>query len=145
MSDEGLICFIDTNVWLYAFVAAQDETKSARARRLLQEVGDAAVVSTQVINEVCVNLLRKAAFAEETLRQLVASYYAVYPVVVISREIQIAASRLRDRHSLSFWDSLIVASALKGGATVLYSEDLAHGLVIEEHLKVVNPFSSPMP
>lgn len=56
-------CFIDTNIWLYAFIESGETTKSAQARRLIQE--NEPIVSTQVINEVCVNLLRCANFTEE--------------------------------------------------------------------------------
>ncbi len=57
------LCFVDTNIWLYAFIEANDANKSALARKLLQEIEP--VISSQVINEVSVNLLRKAHFPEE--------------------------------------------------------------------------------
>lgn len=60
-------CFVDTNVWLYAFVEAEDVNKSVLARKLLQEIEP--IISSQVVNEVSVNLLRKAHFSEEQLRQ----------------------------------------------------------------------------
>jgi predicted nucleic acid-binding protein len=52
-------CFIDTNIWLYALIEDDDPGKSARAK-LLIETRSAVIVSTQVINEVCVNLIKKA-------------------------------------------------------------------------------------
>jgi predicted nucleic acid-binding protein len=57
------LCFVDTNIWLYAFIEADDARKSAVARQLLQEIEP--VISSQVINELSVNLLRKAHFSEE--------------------------------------------------------------------------------
>ena len=71
--------FVDTNIWLYAFIEADDAHKSATARHLLQNVDP--VISTQVINEVAVNLLRKAHFSEEQLRQLIESFFTQYPVI----------------------------------------------------------------
>jgi predicted nucleic acid-binding protein len=56
--------FVDTNVWLYAFVAGSDVDKSERARQLLHDNGASLVVSSQVINEICVNLLKKAHLPE---------------------------------------------------------------------------------
>jgi predicted nucleic acid-binding protein len=50
------------------------------------------------------------------------------------------ASQVRQQYLLSFWDSIIVASALTAGVSVLYSEDMQHGLMIEEQLQVRNPF-----
>jgi len=131
-------CFIDTNIWLYAFVEADDSVKSATARALIQETRP--VLSTQVINEMCVNLLRQANFTEEQVSRLIESFYDNYPVIELNRSVLLTASQLRQRYSLSFWDSTIVASALSVGVSILYSEDMQHGLTIEEQLQVRNPF-----
>jgi predicted nucleic acid-binding protein len=96
------LCFVDTNVWLYALIVGQDEAKSAMARQLLQENAASLVISSQVINEVCVNLLRKARVPESTAVQLIHSYYRKYPVVMLDEAVQIAASQLREGLSLSF-------------------------------------------
>ncbi len=131
-------CFIDTNIWLYAFIQADDTARSATARTLIQETEP--VISTQVINEVCVNLLQRANFTEEQVSRLVESFYEKYLVIELNRSILLMASQLRQRYSLSFWDSTIVASALSAGVPILYSEDMQHGLTIEEQLQVRNPF-----
>jgi predicted nucleic acid-binding protein len=70
--DVPATCFIDTNIWLYAFIEGDDSAKSVAARALIQETEP--VLSTQVINEVCVNLLRRANFSEEQVRQLIGSF-----------------------------------------------------------------------
>lgn len=131
-------CFIDTNIWLYAFIESDEATKSAQARTLILK--NEPVVSTQVINEVCVNLLRRANFAEEQITQLVKSFYEKYQVIELTKSVLLMASQLRQRYSLSFWDSTIVATALSAGVPVLYSEDMQHGLMIEEQLQIRNPF-----
>ncbi|MEM4235058.1 MAG: PIN domain-containing protein [Candidatus Methanomethylicaceae archaeon] len=131
-------CFIDTNIWLYAFIESDETTKSAQARTLIQE--NEPVVSTQVINEVCVNLLRRANFTEEQITQLVESFYEKYPVIELTKSVLLMASQLRQRYALSFWDSTIVATALSASVPVLYSEDMQHGLMIEEKLQIRNPF-----
>jgi predicted nucleic acid-binding protein len=132
-------CFIDTNIWLYAFTVGDDPEKTARAKTLI-ETQSAVFVSTQVINEACVNLLRKAHFSEQQVQQLIESFYAKYVVVEFSKPLVLKASTLREQHAFSFWDSLIVASALATNATVLYSEDMQDGSVIENRLRIVNPF-----
>lgn len=133
MPDNQLsACFIDTNIWLYAFVEGDDPAKSATARRLIHEVDP--IVSTQVINEVCVNLLRRANFTEKQIGPLIKSYYEKYQVIESSKAVLITASQLRQQHSFSFWDSIILASALGAGTSILYSEDMQHGLSIEGKL-----------
>ena len=130
--DQVTTCFIDTNIWLYAFIETDDSIKSATARTLIQKTEP--VLSTQVINEVCVNLLRRANFTEEQVSRLIESFYEKYPVIELSRSVLLMASRLRQRYSLSFWDSTMVASALGAGVSILYSEDMQHRLTIEERL-----------
>lgn len=62
---ESGLCFIDSNVWLYAFVQAQALDKTAKARALIQSRN--VVINSQVINEVCLNLIKKAHFDEVTI------------------------------------------------------------------------------
>jgi predicted nucleic acid-binding protein len=45
------------------------------------------------------------------------------------------------KYSLSYWDSVIVASALETGAATLFSEDMQNGLLVNGELRIVNPFA----
>ncbi len=132
-------CFIDTNVWLYAFVESQDENKTRVAKELIEN--NQPAISAQVINEVCVNLIKLTDFSEDEIQALIASFYRRYPIFELSREVLVQASRLRGRYAFSFWDSLIVSSALQSGAGVLYSEDMQDGLIVEDRLEIQNPFA----
>jgi len=85
-------------------------------------------------------LLQCADFTEEQVSRLVESFYEKYHVIELSKSVLLMASQLRQRYSLSFWDSTIVAAALSGGVSILYSEDMQDGLTIEEQLQVRNPF-----
>lgn len=136
---SAMPCFVDTNVWLYAFIENEDSVRSALASQVILQGN--IFLSTQVVNEVCVNLLKKAKLSEDTLRQLIDAFYIKYDVVDLQRSTFLAASDLRDRYSLSYWDSVIVASALEAGAEILYSEDMHDGLLINNQLRIVNPFS----
>ncbi len=117
---ESELCVVDSNVWLYAFIQTQAQDKTAKAKTIVQS--SHIIVSSQVINEVCVNLIKKARFDEISIRSLIESFYSKYRVANISQEYLLKASELRDRHRFSYWDSLIVACALLEGATVVYSE-----------------------
>jgi predicted nucleic acid-binding protein len=133
-------CFLDTNVWLYAFIETQDQKKSATAKGLIEENG--VVVSSQVINEISINLIKKAHFDETRIQRLIASFYARHQVVAIGKEILLKASELRSSYRFSFWDSMIVAGALAAGATILYSEDMDDGLAVGGRLAI--PQSVPL-
>ena len=136
---ENFKSFLDSNVWLYA-LTEQDETRKEKAADLIEKHKERICFSTQVINEVCLNLKRKSAFNEQDVSLLIESFYLNYEIIELNREILLKASDLRERYNLSFWDGLIAASALFADAEVLYSEDMQNGLLIEKKLRIINPF-----
>jgi predicted nucleic acid-binding protein len=134
--------FVDSNIWLYALIEEEDpDPRRAVANRLLS-VSRQPWVSTQVIREVSVNLLKKAATPEPAIRRLISAWYADCHVIEATESQFLLASRLRESLALSYWDSLIVAAALEAGCVTLYTEDMQHGQVIDGCLTLVNPFVS---
>jgi predicted nucleic acid-binding protein len=69
-------CFIDSNVWLYALSTLQDARKHAIANQLLRSTG--FMISTQAINEVCRNLIKKASFSDAQIKGVIAPNYSRY-------------------------------------------------------------------
>ena len=136
--DPDSICFVDTNIWLYAFIQGQDAEKTRIAKTVVEECD--VVVSTQIVNETCVNPMKKIGFSEIQIRDLIASFYQRYNVCELSRDILLKASKIRDGHGFSFWDSLVVASALDCDANYLLTEDMQSGFLLEDRLKIMNPF-----
>ncbi len=133
--------FFDTNVLVYLFDADAPE-KQARARELLErEVTEGhAVLSTQVLQEFYVAVTRKLATPLDSHTAVQAlQYLAQLPVSQVDRDLILNAAQRAQRERLSFWDSLIVETALNAGACRLYSEDLQDGRVLDG-LVVVNPF-----
>ncbi|MGB0514624.1 MAG: PIN domain-containing protein [Wenzhouxiangellaceae bacterium] len=98
------------------------------------------LVGTQVLNEFYVNVTRKistpigASQAREVLEP-----YISWKVQIPGPESVLTASEIQQRHRISYWDALILYAASRGGASVLYSEDLNSGQVIEG-VRIVNPF-----
>lgn len=142
MSDETSkhLCFVDSNIWLYILLPGQDVHKGKTARELVELERQNIVISTQIVNEVINTIIRHASMNELEIRELVRRFYARYQVHSITEAIQLNASQLREKFSFSHWDSLIVAAALATSSTVLYSEDMQDGLVIDKQLTIVNPF-----
>lgn len=138
------LCFIDSNVWLYSLMTdpdaadLEDAQKQSAATQLIRSCD--LVISTQVINEVCSVLVRKTEFTEDQIKQVIQELYDSCTVVHLNADILLNASDLRVNYGFSFWDGLIVASALAAQTSVLYSEDMHDGLVIEQRLTIVNPF-----
>ena len=131
--------FADTNIWFYA-LTEQDIKLKEKADNLIYDNRKTTCLSTRVINELCTNLIRKASFDESGIKLLIKRFYFDYEVVELNEEILLFASDLRARYPFSFWDGLIVASALAANAEILYSEDMQNRLTVENKLKIINPF-----
>ncbi len=132
--------FIDTNIWLYAFME-QDSQKSSIAKRVIDENVERVCLSTQVLNEICINLLKKADYSEEEITRLIGNLSDVYEIYPVKIDDCLKASKIRNKFYVSYWDSLVIASALNNGCSILYLEDnMQHNQIIEDKLRIINPY-----
>lgn len=141
MSDKY---FVDTNILMYA----HDRSTGAKHRlavSLLERLWDSGqgVLSTQVLQELCVNLRRKATppLPVSQVRQLIRDYSA-WEIVTNTSESVLQAIEIEARYQISFWDALILHAAMDSGASILYSEDLAANQTYGG-IRVVNPLAAP--
>lgn len=142
MSDKF---FVDTNVLIYAHDTAAG-AKHVRAKALVEQLWHdrSGVVSTQILQELVVNLRKKARkpLGSKAIRELVGDYLT-WQVVVNSGESIIEALEMEERHGISFWDALVVQAAQSAGAATLYSEDLSNGQCYGG-VRVTNPLVDPL-
>ena len=132
--------FFDTNVLVYAFDEGEPEKRSV-SRELIDEHltrGD-GMLSVQVLREFYSVSRRepRPLPVEEAVEAV--GYFATFASGPEDTETVLAAIHRGQEYMLSFWDALIVESAIKGGADRLFTEDLQHGQVIEG-LRIENPF-----
>lgn len=133
--------FVDSNIFLYA-ISNFDQRKREIASKIISEK---IRISTQVINEVCSNLIKKFHFSNDDVCQFIESCYNRYFVLNIEKNVSLRACDFREKFNISYYDSLIVATAFLSGCSILYTEDMQDGLVIEESLTIKNPFmGNPM-
>jgi len=118
-------CFFDSNVWIY-LLSDDEPAKKEQAGRWLSEV-EQKVVSWQVVNEVCANLLKKKSKSESFVRVAMDFICESCEVVDFSLPLLETASELRARHGVSFWDSLVVAAAHGADCDTIVSEDMQDG------------------
>jgi predicted nucleic acid-binding protein len=141
VSDHIRRVFVDTNVLVYAHDSAAGD-RHAMARDLLRRLwaDGTGALSTQVLQEFYAVATRKLKppMARAEARQIVADY-SEWCVVDTDPLLIVSASDLEERHTLSFWDALIVEAALRADAETLVSEDLQDGRVFV-NLTVRNPF-----
>ena len=130
-----MTAFIDTNVLIYGQEAG---AKSETARRVILAGG---VISVQVLNEFAAVLRRKFGLEWAVIADSLADVRtALDPVRPIGVEIHTSAVALARSHGFSFYDALIVASALDAGCETLLTEDLQDGRRVNG-LTIVNPFA----
>jgi predicted nucleic acid-binding protein len=132
--------FVDTNILVYAYDISAGAKHEAAKRALIHlwRTG-AGVVSTQVLQELYVTLTRKIPRPLEIAEALeIIEDMTAWDVVVNDGTSILEAVRLERRAKISFWDALIVAAAVRGGAAVLVSEDLPSGRSFEG-VKIENP------
>ena len=141
MSDK---CFVDTNILVYAHDRSAG-AKHQRAQKLVEQLWDSGdgVISTQVLQELCINLRRRAGnpLPVDEVRLLLRDYLA-WEVVTNSPDSVLRALDIELRFKISFWDALIIDAAEAAGASVLYSEDLSAGQRFGA-IRVVNPLLGP--
>jgi predicted nucleic acid-binding protein len=137
MSDKY---FVDTNILMYAHDASAGE-KHERAKVLIEQLwrDRTGVLSTQVLQELAVNLRRKTRqpLSTKATREIVTDYLT-WQIVVNGGEAILEALEVQERYQVSFWDALVIHAAHASGANVLYSEDLSEGQVYGS-VRVVNP------
>ena len=133
--------FFDTNVLAYGFDKSIPE-KQKIAQELVREwfPSRKMVISTQVLQELFVVLTRrlKPGLPAEKARKIIEDFSKI-EISLIEPKTILKAIDISQKHKISFWDALIVNSALEAGCRVLFTEDLNHGQKIEG-VKIVNPF-----
>jgi predicted nucleic acid-binding protein len=137
MSDKT---FVDSNILIYAH-DSDAKSKHAVAKSVLAELWSerTGVLSVQVLQEFYVNVTRKIALPiSRSAARLVVNTYATWSAETTPAEISMAF-QIEDESRIGFWDALIVASALKRGATRILSEDLSAGQTIAG-VRIENPF-----
>jgi len=136
--------FFDTNILVYLFDAKAPD-KQAVARRLWDRACRQAVpvLSTQVLQEFLVTVTKavKQGLPMASAREAVLEFAGIAEVVAVTVPLIAAATRRVEASGFSFWDALIVESAIDCGACSLWTEDLQDGQTFG-NLVVVNPFTA---
>lgn len=141
MSEPKSLQFVDTNVLIYAHDISAG-AKYARARELLGQLWDSAegCLSIQVLQEFYVNVTRKVArpLTPEAAAQIIADL-SVWQVHRPGVDDVLDAIGLQGRYQLSFWDAMVISSAIQLGCQTVWSEDLNPGQAYDQ-VTVLNPF-----
>ena len=133
--------FLDTNILVYIHDRISPEKQKISKQLLYSGLRSGnAVISSQVVSEYFVTSDNKLQLPYSEIVQII-HHLGRLPVVEITYAITLRAITRTRNYSLSYWDSLIVEAAISGGCSVLYTEDLQHGQVIDG-ITVKNPYKS---
>ena len=129
--------FVDSNILIYS-IDNNDSVKQDIAKKIITELSDNAVISTQVLQEFYNVVTRKLNCPKDKAKQLVKNISESFYVHKNSVSDILHAIEINMKTQFSFWDSLVISAAISEGCDVLYSEDLNDGQRVEE-LTIKNP------
>lgn len=131
-----MTAFFDTNVVVYAFLDVE------KRRQALAALSEGGLISVQVLNEFTHVARRKRQRPWPEIEAAIAVLRVRFPEILpVTSDTHATAIAIARDHGLSFYDALIVASALEAGCDRLYSEDLQDGRSFPG-LTIINPFTS---
>jgi predicted nucleic acid-binding protein len=136
MSDK---VFVDTNLWIY-FFAKNPTKKGEQIVEMITNQFSIVITSTQVLGELYNVLIRKKIYSRSDAQAIVLGLTNTFPVLTIDTPKVLQALAINDHYGYSYWDSLIIATALGADCSILYSEDMQHQQSINNRLRIINPY-----
>ena len=135
MSDNS--AFLDTNLLVYLY----SDTDMPKKEQIIHTINQyERFVSTQVLNEFCNVCIRKLKFPIVSVRDAIMEIKDKCNLVIVDDTTVVAALEYHEKYKYSYYDSLIIASAIESGCQFLFTEDMADGQVIENKLTIRNIF-----
>jgi len=132
--------FVDTNVFVYLYSGdTEDSDKRRRAYGVLNQYN--CQISTQVLNEFSHICIRKLKYDSDNIQDFIRQICSYCDLSYIDEEMIGQALRIHAKYGYSYYDSLMIASALERDCNYLLSEDMADGQVIEGTLTIKNIFA----
>ncbi|MBI2966615.1 MAG: PIN domain-containing protein [Bacteroidetes bacterium] len=129
--------FFDTNILVYLY--SDDEPVKRKIASELLTKGE-SIITIQVLKEFTNTLRKKYSVEWQKISAAIDEillFFILYPTEISDIK---AAISVAEKYRYSFYDSLIIASALESNCKILYSEDLQHNQIIKNKLKIINPF-----
>jgi predicted nucleic acid-binding protein len=127
--------FFDTNILVY--IASADAAKADQAEAAIAAGGS---ISVQVLNELTNVARRKMQMSWTDTHTFLATLRSLLTVHPLTVEIHETGLKLAERYGFSTYDAMIAASALDAGCDTLWSEDMQHGMELDEGLRIIDPF-----
>ena len=129
--------FLDSNVIIYYF--GKNSPKLDISKEIIYSQSE-LTISTQVVNEFISVCFKKLKLDRDEIIDKLEDIKSRFSIKYIDENAIAKAMQLKKSYNYSYYDSLILASALENECEIIYSEDFQHSQLIEKKLKIVNPF-----
>lgn len=129
---------IDTNILLYAL----DDFYPEKQNISIQIIADKPIFCSQCLSEFANVCLRKWKFPKSNVADLIKMYLQQAIYIPVSEKMLIRSAEIMNKYDFQLFDSIIISAAIESGCTILYSEDMNDGQIIEGQLKIINPFKT---
>ena len=130
--------FLDTNILIYLYSESETD-KRQTAYHILDNYH--CITSLQALNEASNTWFKKYAWDSSKIRNHLDNIELVFDKVMpISRSTINTSIFLKDRYEYSYYDCVMLASALESNCSIIFTEDMHNSHVIGDGLKITNPF-----
>jgi len=129
--------FVDTNIFAYAHLY-NDLEKYEKANFLFEKTlsGKRIIISVQVVNEFY-SVMSKYNYSHSQIVEFIKDISIFANIKNMSFNTVKRAFYIKEKYLYSWWDSLILASALENHCEIVYSEDMQNGQIIENGLNLL--------
>ncbi len=130
--------FFDTNIILYSY-SVDEPQKREIANKLIFSQNE-ILISTQIINETVNILYKKFKIDTKNIIKVIEELEDIFKIVNFSINTQKYALYIKNKYNFQYYDSLVLSTALENRCNIIFSEDFQHNQIIENRLKIINPF-----
>lgn len=133
--------FVDTNIYIYfLLVDKENSEKKQKAQSLIKQFyNKEIIISVQVLHEIYNTLFKKYKIDDNIIRQKLNLILSKTILADTNLNTLEKCWEFRAKYNYSYWDSLIIASAIQADCSILYTEDLHDNQQIEKQLRIINP------
>jgi predicted nucleic acid-binding protein len=129
---------LDTNLWVYLY-SKQSIEKETIVRQILVSNSTNLILSTQILGELYNVFRRKKLINLDQATTILKTMIDSFTIEPIDHPKVSIALEISSQYGYSYWDSLIIATALDCQCSILYSEDMQHNILIRDRLRIINP------
>lgn len=130
--------FLDTNIIVYLYSADENDKRNISFKFVN---ASECITSIQAMNEAVNVWYRKHSLGKTEIAKYLDEIEAICDeIMMIRRKTINQAMDIKDCYGYSYYDCLMLASAIEANCSQILTEDMQDGQRINDALKITNPF-----